>query len=69
MHYYRVNFDGSGFTPLTEGNGWHNITFSPDRKYIIDQYSRIDMAPVNELGEFLTVRLFAAWRNPTFLNS
>ncbi|MEC9111684.1 MAG: prolyl oligopeptidase family serine peptidase, partial [Verrucomicrobiota bacterium] len=49
MHYYRVNFDGSGFTPLTEGNGWHNITFSPDRKYIIDQYSRIDMAPVNEL--------------------
>jgi len=49
MHYYRVNFDGSGFTPLTEGNGWHNITFSPDRKYIIDQYSRIDMAPVNDL--------------------
>ena len=49
MHYYRVNFDGSGFTPLTEGNGWHNIAFSPDRKYIIDQYSRIDMAPVNEL--------------------
>ena len=49
MHYYRVNFDGSGFTALTEGNGWHNITYSPDRSYIIDQYSRIDMAPVNEL--------------------
>ena len=49
MHYYRVNFDGSGFTALTEGNGWHNITYSPDRKYIIDQYSRVDMAPVHEL--------------------
>ena len=49
MHYYRINFDGSEFTPLTEGNGWHNITYSPDRKYIIDQYSRVDMAPVNEL--------------------
>ena len=45
MHYYRVNFDGSGFTALTEGNGWHNITYSPDRKYIIDQYSRVDMEP------------------------
>ena len=49
MHYYRVNFDGSGFTALTDGDGWHNITYSPDRKYIIDQYSRVDMAPVNEL--------------------
>ena len=49
MHYYRVNFDGSGFTALTGGNGWHNISYSPDRKYIIDQYSRVDMAPVNEL--------------------
>ena len=49
MHYYRINFDGSEFTHLTEGNGWHNITYSPDRKYIIDQYSRVDMAPVNEL--------------------
>ena len=49
MHYYRINFDGSEFTHLTKGNGWHNITYSPDRKYIIDQYSRVDMAPVNEL--------------------
>ena len=49
INYYRVNFDGSGFTALTGGNGWHNISYSPDRKYIIDQYSRVDMAPVNEL--------------------
>ncbi|MBT5691443.1 MAG: prolyl oligopeptidase family serine peptidase [Opitutae bacterium] len=49
MHYYRVNFDGSGLTALTEGNGWHKITYSPDRKFIIDSYSRIDMAPVHEL--------------------
>jgi len=49
MHYYRVNFDGTGFTALTQGNGWHNITYSPDRKYIIDQYSRVDMEPVHNL--------------------
>jgi dipeptidyl aminopeptidase/acylaminoacyl peptidase len=49
MHYYRVNFDGSGFTPLTQGNGWHKIVYSPNRKFIIDSYSRVDMAPVHEL--------------------
>ncbi|MCX6925608.1 MAG: prolyl oligopeptidase family serine peptidase [Verrucomicrobia bacterium] len=49
LHSYRVNFDGSGLTALTEGNGNHSIQYSPDRKYIIDTYSRVDMAPVHEL--------------------
>ena len=49
MHYYRVNFDGTELTSLTEGNGWHKIAYSPDRKFLIDTYSRIDMAPVHEL--------------------
>jgi dipeptidyl aminopeptidase/acylaminoacyl peptidase len=49
VHYYRVNFDGSGLVALTAGNGSHSIQFSPDRKYIIDTYSRVDMPPVNEL--------------------
>jgi len=49
MHYYRVNFDGSGLTALTDGNGSHSIQYSPDRKYLIDTYSRVDSAPVHEL--------------------
>ncbi len=49
IHFYRVNFDGSGFTALTEGNGDHEIRYSPDRQFIIDTYSRIDRAPVHEL--------------------
>jgi dipeptidyl aminopeptidase/acylaminoacyl peptidase len=49
MHYYRVNFDGTGLTPLTEGNGWHGISYSPDQKFIIDTYSRVDLPPVHEL--------------------
>jgi dipeptidyl aminopeptidase/acylaminoacyl peptidase len=49
LHYYRVNFDGSELTALTEGNGTHTIRYSPDGKYLIDTYSRVDMAPVNEL--------------------
>jgi len=49
IHYYRINFDGTGLVALTEGNGNHTVQFSPDRKYIIDTYSRVDMAPVHEL--------------------
>jgi dipeptidyl aminopeptidase/acylaminoacyl peptidase len=49
IHYYRVNFDGTGLVALTEGNGNHSLQYSPDRKYIIDTYSRVDLPPVNEL--------------------
>ena len=49
LHYYRINFDGTGLVELTEGDGNHSVQYSPDRKYIIDTYSRVDMAPVNEL--------------------
>jgi dipeptidyl aminopeptidase/acylaminoacyl peptidase len=49
IHYYRVNFDGSGLVALTDGNGNHAIQYSPDRNYIIDTYSRVDLPPVHEL--------------------
>ena len=49
LQYYRINFDGTGLVALTEGNGNHTVQFSPDRKYLIDTYSRVDMAPVSEL--------------------
>jgi dipeptidyl aminopeptidase/acylaminoacyl peptidase len=49
IHYYRVNFDGTGLVALTEGNGNHTVQYSPDRKFLIDTYSRVDAPPVNEL--------------------
>jgi dipeptidyl aminopeptidase/acylaminoacyl peptidase len=49
IHYYRVNLDGSGLVAMTQGDGNHLIEYSPDRKYYIDTYSRVDMAPVYEL--------------------
>jgi hypothetical protein len=49
IHHYRINFDGAGLTALTEGNGTHSIRYSPDEKYFIDTWSRVDQAPVNEL--------------------
>jgi Tol biopolymer transport system component/dienelactone hydrolase len=57
IHHYRVNFDGTGLVALTEGNGNHSIQYSPDGKYIIDTYSRVDMAPVHELRRVSDGRL------------
>lgn len=50
-HFYKVDFKGQQTTLLTPGNGEHSITFSPDKKYIIDHYSRMDMAPIHELRD------------------
>ena len=49
--FYRVNFDGSGFTLLTPGDGYHSIDLSKNGKYLVDNYSRVDMAPVAELRD------------------
>ncbi len=48
-HFCKVHFDGSGFKVLTEGDGTHKITFSPDRNFFLDKYSRVDLPPVTEL--------------------
>ncbi|RYZ13860.1 MAG: S9 family peptidase, partial [Sphingobacteriales bacterium] len=48
-HYYRIGFDGGGLVKLSEGNAHHRASFSPNRKYFIDNYSRVDQAPVFEL--------------------
>lgn len=49
IHLCRVNFDGSGLVILTSGDGTHEVTFSPDRAWLIDQWSRVDQPPVTEL--------------------
>jgi dipeptidyl aminopeptidase/acylaminoacyl peptidase len=45
----RVNFDGSGFVQLTQGDGSHTVEFSPDGKEFIARWSRADLPPVTEL--------------------
>jgi dipeptidyl aminopeptidase/acylaminoacyl peptidase len=46
---YRVNLDGSDLVALTEADANHTAAYSPDRKYVIDSYSRVDLPPVHEL--------------------
>src|SRR5215468_6476910 len=77
IHYYRINFDGSGLTALTEADANHSVAFSSDMKYYVDTYSRVDLAPVSELhrsedGKLLleldkgdiSALLAAGWRPP-----
>ncbi len=49
IHCYRINFDGSGLTALTEADGNHNVVFSEDKKYYVDTWSRVDQPTVSEL--------------------
>ncbi|MFO0929977.1 MAG: DPP IV N-terminal domain-containing protein [Gemmataceae bacterium] len=49
VHFARVNLDGTGLTVLTEGDGTHEVTWSPDARYLVDTWSRVDQAPVTEL--------------------
>jgi len=49
IHYCRVDFDGSNLVVLTEGDGTHEIDYSPDKQFFIDRYSRVDMPRVTEL--------------------
>ena len=49
LNYYRINFDGSGLTPLTTGDGNHNVVFSEDGKLYVDTWSRVDAPPISEL--------------------
>src|SRR5436305_14020554 len=48
-HCYRINFDGTGLTKLTDADGNHTLTFSPDRKYYVDTWSRVDLPTTSQL--------------------
>ncbi|MFA5909670.1 MAG: DPP IV N-terminal domain-containing protein [Vicinamibacterales bacterium] len=49
QHYYRINLDGTGLTPLTATDANHVVEFSSDMTMFVDHYSRVDMASVLEL--------------------
>ncbi len=49
VHGYRIDFDGTGLTPLTPVEANHHLEFSKDGKYYVDTWSRIDLAPTMAL--------------------
>lgn len=57
QHFYRVNFDGSDLRHMTPGEGWHEISLSPDLNHYVDTYSRLDAPNVTELRDARDGRL------------
>jgi dipeptidyl aminopeptidase/acylaminoacyl peptidase len=49
VQFCRIDFNGKNFTRLTTENGNHKVIFSPDHKFYVDQYSRVDAPPITVL--------------------
>jgi len=45
-HLYAINYDGSGLTLLTPEDADHDVTLGAGGQWVVDRYSRADLAPV-----------------------
>lgn len=50
-HLYRAKLDGSDLKLLNPGDADHSATLSPSRKFVVDVFSRADMAPKAEVRD------------------
>ncbi|MDR2117916.1 MAG: S9 family peptidase [Tannerellaceae bacterium] len=48
-HYCCIRMDGKDFKDLTPENANHRVSFSKDRQYFTDVYSRPDLPPVSQV--------------------
>ena len=56
MHYFRVNFDGTGLTRFTTADGTHTLSPNPRdwtaiTQYYVDTYSRVDLPTVTRAAQ------------------
>ncbi len=51
VHHCRVDLDGTDLVILTEGDGTHSVDLSPDGRFLLDRWSRVDQPPVTELRD------------------
>jgi len=53
VNAYRINFDGTGLATLTDPalDANHAVSYSPDHRYFVDLYSRVDLPPVMQLRQ------------------
>jgi dipeptidyl-peptidase-4 len=74
-HLYRVKLDGTGLERLTDEPGWHAVRRSPEGRWFIDTYSRVDTPPRILLrdaegkvqAELARSREIPRWPAPEFL--
>jgi dipeptidyl aminopeptidase/acylaminoacyl peptidase len=44
-HLYKVNLDGTGLAMIDAGDANHDARISPNKRWVVDNYSRVDMPP------------------------
>ena len=49
LHMYRINIDGSGLKLLSQSNHDHSISLDDNKKFFVDNYSRVNTAPISAL--------------------
>jgi dipeptidyl aminopeptidase/acylaminoacyl peptidase len=49
VHFYKIGLDGKNLVALTPEEGEHTVSYSPDFKYLVDTYSKVDVPPVTVL--------------------
>jgi len=49
LHYAKVNLESGVMTLLTDGDGTHEVIWSPDGNYYSVKWSRVDCPPTHEL--------------------
>ena len=54
---YVANFDGTGITRLTSEDADHRVQVSPNGRWIVDSYSRVETPPVTVLRDATTGRI------------
>ncbi|KJZ75255.1 hypothetical protein HIM_05449 [Hirsutella minnesotensis 3608] len=55
-HLACVAFDGSGLRIITKGDGTHTWKWGPNRRFIVDTWSRVDCIPRSSVREAVTGR-------------
>jgi dipeptidyl aminopeptidase/acylaminoacyl peptidase len=56
VHYYRIGFNGENLVQLTPTIGNHRLTFSQDKKFFLDTYSQVNVAPITALFNTISTK-------------
>ncbi len=51
IHYYKIGLDGKNMVALTPEEGNHSVQYSYDYRYLLDTYSKVDLAPITVLRD------------------
>jgi len=69
IHYARLNLDSGEMVPLTDGDGTHEIRWSPDGAFYLAKCSRLDQPPTHELRRFSDGKKIATLAGPASIES